>query len=153
MTTWHANLNAAFGGDSLDQTLIKAMNAANLNNNSLLKVVQCGRAVVIMPDSDRTQAAKGGEVMKMLGANEQLIKYIRSYPSSIGNSPIEMELPKTANECRLDYTFYDDCRDLRNYVKITKEQLNLLEWLSNNDYLSYDMNWEYGHEIPDIETI
>ena len=153
MITWHINTNSTFGNDTLDKGLTKAMNAANLNNHSLLKVVQCGRAVVIIPDSDVTAAAKGGEIMKMLGANERLIKYVRNDPSTIGNAPIEMELPKTANECRLDYTFYDDCRDLRNYVKITKEQFNFLEWLSNNGYLSYDMNWEYGHEIPDIETI
>lgn len=154
MITWHANLNAAFGGDSLDQTLTKAMNAANMNNHSLLKVVQCGRAVVIIPDSDRTQAAKAGEIMKMLGANERLIKYVRNDPSTIGNAPIEMELPKsTASEPRLDFTLYDDCRDLRNYVKITNAQYDFLNWLSENEYLSYDMNWETGHEIPNIEVI
>lgn len=154
MTTWHINTNSAFGNDTLDKGLTKAMNAANLNTHSLLKVVQCGRAVVIIPDSDRTADAKPGEVMKMLGANERLIKYVRNDPSTIGNAPIEMELPKSAmSEPRFDYTLYDDCNDLRNYVKITKAQFDFLEWLSTNSYLSYDMCWEEGHEIPNIEII
>lgn len=154
MTTWHVNTNSAFGNDSFDRNLEKAMNAANMSAHNLLKVVQCGRAVVIIPDSDVTAAAKGGEIMKMLGANERLIKYVRNDPSTIGNAPIEMELPKPAiSEPRLDFTLYDDCRDLRNYVKITNAQYDFLNWLSENDYLSYDMNWEAGHEIPNIEII
>lgn len=153
MTTWHANLNAAFGGDSLDQTLNKAMNAANLNNHSLLKVVQCGRAVVIIPDSDRTQAAKAGEIMKMLGANERLIKYVRNDPSTIGNAPIEMELPAPAKPIRKDYTFTDTYDDEHYLVRVTNDQLNLLDWLNDRDFLCGHLDWESGHIAHDIEEI
>lgn len=154
MTTWHINTNSAFGNESFDRNLEKAMNAANMSGHNLLKVVQCGRAVVIIPDSDVTQAAKAGEVMKMLGANERLIKYVRNDPSTIGNAPIEMELPKSATEeRRYDYTLRNECHDQISYVRITQSQINFLEWLSNNNYLHYDMDWEQGHEIPDIETI
>ena len=152
MTTWHVNTNSAFGNESFDRNLEKAMNAANMSGHNLLKVVQCGRAVVIIPDSDVTQAAKAGEVMKMLGANERLIKYVRSDPSTIGNAPIEMDAPKSTS-VRYDYTLRNECHDQINYVRITQEQISLLEWLSNNEYLHYDMEWEIGHEIPDIETI
>ena len=152
MTTWHANLNAAFGGDSLDQSLNKAMNAANLNTHSLLKVVQCGRAVVIIPDSDRTQAAKAGEIMKMLGANERLIKYVRNDPSTIGNAPIEMELPAKGG-IREDFTFTNTGNDESFLVRITPDQYNLLNWLGDHEMLSYDFDWERGHIAHNIEEI
>lgn len=152
MTTWHANLNAAFGGDSLDQTLNKAMNAANLNNHSLLKVVQCGRAVVIIPDSDRTQAAKAGEVMKMLGANERLIKYVRNDPSTIGNAPIEMELPAKGDR-REDFTFTDSYNEEHFLVRITPEQYSLLNWLCDHELVVDHFDWERGHIAHDIEEI
>ena len=153
MTTWHVNTNAAFGNDSFDRNLEKAMNAANMSGHNLLKVVQCGRAVVIIPDSDVTAAAKGGEIMKMLGANERLIKYVRSDPSTIGNAPIEMELPNSINENRFDYTIRNDYEEQVNYVRLTSSQLDLLSWLSTNGYLNCDMDYEKGHCIPQIETI
>ena len=153
MTTWHVNTNSAFGNDSFDRNLEKAMNAANMGAHNLLKVVQCGRAVVIIPDSDVTQAAKAGEVMKMLGANERLIKYVRNDPCTIGNAPIEMELPKPAEENRFDYTIRNECEEQINYVRLTSSQLDLLSWLSNNGYLNYGMDYEKGHCIPQIETI
>ena len=154
MTTWHVNTNSAFGNDTLEKGLTKAMNAANMTAHNLLKVVQCGRAVVIIPDSDVTAAAKGGEIMKMLGANERLIKYVRSDPSTIGNAPIEMELPKSAaEEKRYDYTIRSDYYDTTSYVRITQPQIDFLEWLADNDYLSDNTNWEEGFEIPNIETI
>lgn len=155
MTTWHTDKFASYGSTTLNDAIDKAIKASGMSDDQrYFKVVSCGRGVVIMPDSDRTQAAKAGEVMKMLGANERLIKYVRNDPSTIGNAPIEMELPKSAaSESRLDFTLYDDCRDLRNYVKITNAQYDFLNWLSENDYLSYDMNWEAGHEIPNIKII
>ena len=152
MTTWHANLNAAFGGNSLDQTLNKAMKSVNMDNHNLLKVVSCGRGVVIMPDSDCTADAKPGEVMKMLGANESLIKFVRNNPSHIGGELIEMELPKKGGN-REDFTFTDTYSEEHFLVRITPEQYSLLNWLCDHELLSENFDYDRGHIAHDIEEI
>ena len=97
MKSWHTDKFASFGTTTLNDAISKAMQESGITGDQrYYKVVSCGRGVVIIPDSDRTQDAKPGEVMKMLGANESLIKHVRAFDCAIGNEPIEMELPKRA---------------------------------------------------------
>ena len=154
MTTWHTDKFASYGSTTLNDAISTAMKASGMTDDQrYFKVVSCGRGVVIMPDSDRTQAAKPGEVMKMLGANERLIKYVRYDPSTIGGEPIEMELPASAKPFRKDFTFTDTYDDEHFLVRITNDQLNLLDWLNEHDLLRDNFDWESGHISHNIEEI
>ena len=154
MTTWHTDKFASYGSTTLNDAIDKAMKTSGMTDDQrYFKVVSCGRGVIIMPESDRTQAAKAGEVMKMLGANERLIKYVRNDPSTIGNAPIEMELPVSARAVRKDFTFTDTYNEEHFLVRVTNDQLNLLEWLSSHDLLGEHFDYECGHIAHDIEEI
>ena len=153
MTTWHTDKFASYGSTTLNDAIDKAMKASGMHDDQrYFKVVSCGRGVVIMPDSDRTAITKPGEVMKMLGASESLIKHIRSNPAYIGGEPIEMELPKKGGN-REDFTFTNTGNDEHFLVRITPDQYNLLNWLGDHEMLSYDLDWERGHIAYDIEEI
>ncbi len=153
MTTWHTDKFASYGSTTLNDAIDKAMKASGMHDDQrYFKVVSCGRGVVIMPDSDRTAIAKPGEIMKMLGANESLIKHVRSNPAHIGGELIEMELPKKGGN-REDFTFTNTGNDESFLVRITPDQYNLLNWLGDHEMLSYDFDWERGHIAHSIEEI
>ena len=153
MKSWHTDKFASFGTTTLNDAISKAMQESGITGDQrYYKVVSCGRGVVIIPDSDRTQDAKPGEVMKMLGANESLIKHVRAFDCAIGNEPIEMELPKKGGN-REDFTFTHTGNDESFLVRITPDQYNLMMWLGDHDMLSYDFDYERGHIAHDIEDI
>lgn len=153
MKTSHIEIGTFNPDRDLGTNIRRAMNNVGMGDAKYVKTVECGRAVVIMPDSDRTQDAKPGEVMKMLGANESLIKHVRSFGGSIGNESIEMELLQQKNVARLDYTFRDTYNEENFLVRITKAQHNLLCWLSDHDFLGEHFDYENGHIAHDIEEI
>lgn len=154
MTTWHTDKFASYGSTTLNDAIDKAMKASGMHDDQrYFKVVSCGRGVVIMPDSDRTAIAKPGEVMKMLGANETLVKFVRNNVMTIGGEVIEMELPAPAETFRKDFTFTDSGNDEHYLVRITNDQLNLLDWLDCHDLLRDCFDWESGHITNEIEEI
>lgn len=153
MKSWHTDKFASFGTTTLNDAISKAMQESGITGDQrYYKVVSCGRGVVIIPDSYRTQDAKPGEIMKMLGANETLVKFVRNNVMTLGGEVISMELPKKGGN-REDFTFKDTYSEENFLVHITPEQYNLLNWLTDHDLLAGHFDYERGHIAHDIEEI
>ena len=153
MKSWHTDKFASFGTTTLNDAISKAMQESGITGDQrYYKVVSCGRGVVIIPDSDRTQDAKPGEIMKALGANETLVKFVRNNVMTLGGEVIEMELPKKVSN-REDFTFTRTGNDENFLVRITPDQYSLLNWLGDHEMLIWDFEWEHGHIAHDIEEI
>lgn len=106
---------------------LKNIIALNLGKTGNIRVAQVGAGVVILPDTNRSQELSENEMRKALHIDEKVPKE-------------ETEKVKLYNQ-----NSWDD-RD-SSYLELTEEQYRLLDWLSQNDWLSDELGIEINPEF------
>lgn len=117
MRTRHEDVN---NKPFFDRAIAAAMEEVN-NTSSDVRIVNYGRGVVILPDTNRKAACTEDELIKALG----LIKKYNGL--HLDNSQLE----KTT-ERRLVMLRHSD--NTTDWLSLTPDQQRLLDWLSRYDY-------------------
>lgn len=113
-------------------TTLVSLIALNLGKTGNIRVAQVGAGVVILPDTNRTQELSENELRKALHIEEKAPK------------------EKTVKVKLYNQNSWDD-RD-SSYLELTEEQYKLLDWLSQNNWLSDELGIEINPTF-EFETI
>ena len=106
MKTIHAsNIN------QLPGFMYQAAKEIGLPNN--YRVIQCGRGLILLPDTDRTKDANEGEVIKALG-----------FRNKVENMPTECERTTFAVNRQGEFT---------TMISLTPAQVRFLRWCESED--------------------
>lgn len=111
---------------------LKNIIALNLGKTGNIRVAQVGAGVVILPDTNRSQELSENEMRKALHIDEKAPK----------ETTVKVKL--------YNQNSWDD-RD-SSYLELTEEQYRLLDWLSQNDWLSDELGIEINPTF-EFETI
>ena len=93
--------------------------ASNLGTTGNIRVAQVGAGVVILPDTNRTQDLSEKEMRKALH--------------------IEEKVPKEEKMTNYKIKDSDSWSDRVFLVSLTEEQVRLLDWLIDHDYVDCDL--------------
>lgn len=103
----------------------------NLNiYNSRLRVIESGRGVIILPETDVTRDCSTKELLKALHLPKE---------------------EKTKDTDKVNYIFTTGYRDDTKYVQLTQEQIKFLEWLEKEDYLMEDVQFQSFNSVDFIK--
>ena len=91
--------------------MYQAAKEIGLPNN--YRVIQCGRGLILLPDTDRTKDATVGEVIKALG-----------FRNKVENMPTEGERTTFAVNRQGDFT---------TMISLTPAQVRFLRWCESED--------------------
>lgn len=105
-------------------TAIRAALRETKSYENYLRVVNCGRGVIILPDTNRKQDCTEGEAIKALG----LVKHYDGLH-------LEKGLSEKKDERKPVMLRYAD--NTPEWLSLTPDQVRLLNWLYDCDYL-YD---------------
>ena len=100
-------------------TTLASLIASKLGKTGNIRVAQVGAGVVILPDTNRTQELSENELRKALHIEEKVPKEEKMTNYEIKNSD----------------TWSDDTF----LVSLTEEQVRLLDWLIDHDYVDCDL--------------
>ena len=103
-------------------TTLANLIALKLGKTGNIRVAQVGAGVVILPDTNRTQELSENELRKALHIEEKAPK----------EETVKVKL--------YNQNSWDD-RD-SSYLELTEEQYKLLDWLSQNNWLSDELGIE-----------
>lgn len=103
-------------------TTLASLIASKLGKTGNIRVAQVGAGVVILPDTNRTQELSENELRKALHIEEKAPK----------EETVKVKL--------YNQNSWDD-RD-SSYLELTEEQYKLLDWLSQNNWLSDELGIE-----------
>ena len=106
--------------------------ASKLGMTGKIRVAQAGAGVVILPETNRTQELSENELRKALHIEEKAPK----------EETVKVKL--------YNQNSWDD-RD-SSYLELTEEQYKLLDWLSQNNWLSDELGIEINPTF-EFETI
>lgn len=96
-------------------TTLANLIALNLGKTGNIRIAQVGAGVVILPDTNRTQDLSESEMRKALHIDEKVPK-------------------EETRKVKLYSQTWDDRESC--YLELTEGQYRLLDWLSQNDWLS-----------------
>lgn len=113
-------------------TSLASLITSKLGNTGRIRVAQVGAGVVILPETNCTQDLSENEMRKALHIDEKA-------------------LTETTRKVKLYNQDSWDDRD-SSYLELTEEQYRLLDWLSQNDWLSDKLGIEINPTF-DFETI
>ena len=113
-------------------TTLANLIALKLGKTGNIRVAQVGAGVVILPDTNRTQELSENELRKALHIEEKAPK----------EETVKVKL--------YNQNSWDD-RD-SSYLELTEEQYKLLDWLSQNNWLSDELGIEINPTF-EFETI
>ena len=113
-------------------TTLASLIASKLGKTGNIRVAQVGAGVVILPDTNRTQELSENELRKALHIEEKAPK----------EETVKVKL--------YNQNSWDD-RD-SSYLELTEEQYKLLDWLSQNNWLSDELGIEINPTF-EFETI
>lgn len=99
------------------------------SNKTYLRVITCGKAVIILPDTDRSRDCEMPELLKAMGVT-----------TTNGKQPKLGEPPKTTS--RENYIVSQDYDDRQEIFSLTKEQVRLLEALNKKGLLIDSVHFE-----------
>ena len=116
MKTRHVYENSSILGEAIRGALREVK-----SYQSHLRIVNCGRGVVILPDTNRKQDCTEGEVIKALGLVK---KYDGLHLDN--NAPEKKSERKPIMLRRSD--------DTPEWISLTPDQMRLLNWLQEGDY-------------------
>lgn len=115
-----------------DSSNLSCIIASKLGKHGEIRVAQVGAGVVILPETNCTQDLSENEMQKALHTEEKAPK----------ETTVKVKL--------YNQDSWDD-RD-SSYLELTEEQYRLLDWLSQNDWLSDKLGIEINPTF-DFETI
>ena len=113
-------------------TTLAHLIASKLGKTGNIRVAQVGAGVVILPDTNCTQDLSENEMWKALHIDEKAPK-------------------ETTRKVKLYNQDSWDDRD-SSYLELTEEQYKLLDWLSQNNWLSDELGIEINPTF-EFETI
>lgn len=108
--------------------MYQAAKEVGLPNN--YRVIQCGRGLILLPDTDRTKDANEDEVIKALG-----------FRNKVENMPTEGERTTFAVSHEGDPTIL---------ISLTPEQVRFLKWCQSEDIFWDEINFSIQNS-PVIE--
>ena len=91
--------------------MYQAAKEIGLSNN--YRVIQCGRGLILLPDTDRTKDANEGEIIKALG-----------FRNKVENMPSESERTTFAVNRQGEFT---------TMISLTPAQVRFLKWCESED--------------------
>ena len=100
-------------------TTLASLIASKLGKTGNIRVAQVGAGVVILPDTNRTQELSENELRKALH--------------------IEEKAPKEEKMTNYKIEDSDSWSDRVFLVSLTEEQVRLLDWLIDHDYVDCDL--------------
>lgn len=100
-------------------TTLASLIASKLGKTGNIRVAQVGAGVVILPDTNRTQELSENELRKALH--------------------IEEKVPKEEKMTNYKIKDSDSWSDRVFLVSLTEEQVRLLDWLIDHDYVDCDL--------------
>lgn len=100
---------------------LKNIIALNLGKTGNIRVAQVGAGVVILPDTNRTQDLSENEMWKALHIDEK------------ASTPKEKKMTNYKIEDS------DSWSDNSFFVSLTEEQVRLLDWLIDHNYVDCDL--------------
>ena len=131
MTTTHVYNN----NDQLMVNVRNAMRQVHTNDN-YLRVITCGKAVVILPDTDRTKDCEMPEMLKAMG-----LVAVKDSRNLVCPAPAERKNVLCLYEGEVQYIY-----------SLTPEQIRLLDELEEHGYLHRDISFS-PVESCEIRTI
>lgn len=134
MKTIHIENDAKAEG--LTAVVKSALTEVN-SNRTYLRVITCGKAVVILPDTDRSRDCEMPELLKAMGIT-----------TTDKKQPKLCEPPKTTP--RTKYIVYYD-NSPQEVFALTEEQVRLLEELRDKDLLADDVFFDTVLNLPVCE--
>ena len=108
--------------------MYQAAKEVGLSNN--YRVIQCGRGLVLLPDTDRSKDATEGEVIKALG-----------FRNKVENMSTKGERTTFAVNCQNESTIM---------ISLTPEQVRFLKWCQSKDFFWDEVNFSI-QDNPVIE--
>lgn len=103
----------------------------NLNiYNPRVRVIESGRGVIILPETDVTRECSVKELLKALHLTKE---------------------EKTKDTNKVGYIFTIGYRDDTKYVQLTQEQIKLLEWLEKEDYLVEEVQFQSFNSVDFVK--
>jgi hypothetical protein len=120
MTTTHVYNNN-------DQLMVNVRNALRQvhNRDNYLRVITCGKAVVILPDTDRTKDCEMPEMLKAMG-----LVAVKDSRNLVCPAPAERKNVLCLYEGEVQHIY-----------SLTPDQIRLLDELQENDYLNYHLSF------------
>ena len=108
--------------------MYQAAKEIGLSNN--YRVIQCGRGLILLPDTDRTKDANEGEIIKALG-----------FRNKVENMPSESERTTFAVNRQGEFT---------TMISLTPAQVRFLKWCESEDIFWDEVNFSI-QKSPVIE--
>lgn len=135
MKTRHISFAGSFG----TYDILDALHDAKIDS-SYVRAVNCGRGVIILPDTNRKADCTEGEIIKALG----LVKKYDGLHLE-GGMKSEDEKPRKLVSMQYEY-------DTPDVIALTDDQIRLLDWLNKRSYLSESISFNYLNSF-EIEKI
>lgn len=136
MFTVHCSLN------KIGEEVLRACSGLGINKNHM-RVVQMGKGVVVLEDTDRTKSCGEKEALKALGVVKTTDK--RSVLISIQPTEAEKQSRKTV-------FFTDDFGEVLSAYSLTPDQIRLLEELQRQEYLTDAIRVTTQNNIEVVEV-
>lgn len=135
MFTVHCSLN------KIGEEVLRACSGLGINKNHM-RVVQMGKGVVVLEDTNRAKSCGEKEALKALGITKTADK--RSVLISVQSAETEKQNRKTI-------FFTDDFGEVMSAYSLTSDQIKLLEELQRQDYLSDAIRFTVQDNIEVVE--
>ena len=135
MFTVHCSLN------KIGEEVLRACSGLGINKNHM-RVVQMGKGVVVLEDTNRAKSCGEKEALKALGIVKTADK--RSVLISVQSTETEKQNRKTI-------FFTDDFGEVMSAYSLTSDQIKLLEELQRQEYLSDAIRFTVQDNIEVVE--
>ena len=135
MFTVHCSLN------KIGEEVLRACSGLGINKNHM-RVVQMGKGVIVLEDTNRAKSCGEKEALKALGITKTADK--RSVLISVQSAETEKQNRKTI-------FFTDDFGEVMSAYSLTSDQIKLLEELQRQDYLSDAIRFTVQDSIEVVE--
>lgn len=135
MFTVHCSLNR------IGEEVLRACSGLGINKNHM-RVVQMGKGVIVLEDTNRTKSCGEKEALKALGITKTADK--RSVLISVQSAETEKQNRKTI-------FFTDDFGEVMSAYSLTSDQIKLLEELQRQEYLSDAIRFTVQDNIEVVE--
>ena len=127
--------------NKIGDEVLKACSALHINKNHM-RVVQMGKGVIVLEDTDRSKPCGEKEVLKALGIVKTTDK--RSVSISVGSAEAEKQNRKTV-------FLTDEDGGILSAYSLTPDQIRLLEELERQEYLSDAIHMTTHDNIEVVE--